>query len=91
MATRNITFNLTPIFVIWSLIFVVVAFVTEEWGYLIWAAAPWVALFAFTIVFSLVMAFVIWVMYMRGHPVTLETPRKGKRIVQRGRAPRPVR
>lgn len=23
--------------------------------------------------------------------VTLETPRKGKRIVQRGRAPRPVR
>lgn len=91
MATRNIHINLTPVFVLWSLLFVCVAVLSEDWGWLWWAAAPWIGLVAFSIVFAAVMAFVIWVMYMRGYPVTLETPRKGKRIVQRGRAPRPVR
>lgn len=90
MATRNIHIKLTPLFLVWSIVFVAVAFVSDDWSWLWWAAAPWIGLVAFTAVFTAVMALVIWVMYMRGYPVTLETPRKGKRIVQRGRSPRPV-
>lgn len=84
--TQTRTLNLTPLFVVWSLIFVVVAFATSDLGYLWWAAGPWLFILAFGMVVWLFAATVLYTKYRQGEPITLTT-RKGVRVVRRGHEP----
>lgn len=84
--TQTRTLNLTPLFVVWSLIFVAVAVATSDLGYLWWAAGPWLVLLAFGMVVWLFTATVLYSKYRQGHPITLTT-RKGVRVVRRGAEP----
>ena len=85
MATKKNTINLTPYFLIWSVIFIAVALIQSDWGWLWWAAAPWFFVIGFALVIWLFAAVVIVGVWASGRPITLTTPRKGTRIVQRGR------
>lgn len=60
MATQTRTLNLTPLFVVWSVIFVVVAFAQNDFGWLWWAAGPWLVLLAFGIAVWLFAATVLY-------------------------------
>lgn len=84
--TQTRTINLTPIFVVWSLIFVAAAFLNENLGLLWWAAGPWLVLLAFGMVVWVFAATVLYVKYRQGEPITVTT-RKGVRVVRRGQEP----
>ena len=86
MATQTKTLNLTPLFVVWSVIFVVVAFAQDDFGWLWWAAAPWLFVLGFGIIMFLFAATFLFIKYRQGEPITVTT-RKGVRRVRRGQAP----
>lgn len=86
MTTQTRTLNLTPLFVVWSIVFVVVAFVDSDMGWLWWAAAPWLFVLAFGLVVFLFAATVLFVKYRQGEAITVTT-RKGVRRVRRGMEP----
>lgn len=83
MASKTYTLNLTPVFVVWSAVFVLVAIVNGDAGWLWWAAAPWLFMIGFTVVMTAFAAILIWTKYMQGYPITVTTPRKGRRVVRR--------
>lgn len=86
MSNTTHTLNLTPILVVWSAIFVVVAVGTGDMGLLWWAAAPWLVLLAFGIAMFVFAATFMYSKYRQGERIKVTT-RKGVRYVQRGREP----
>jgi len=86
MSNNTHTLNLTPIFVVWSLIFVVLALATGDYSLFVWAAAPWLVLLAFGIAMFLFAGLFMWSKYRQGERIKVTT-RKGVRYVQRGREP----
>lgn len=84
--TKTNSLNLTPLFVVWSAIFVALAFITGNLTLLWWAAAPWPVLLAFGLVVWVFAAFMLYGKYRQGHPITVTT-RKGVRVVRRGAEP----
>lgn len=44
------TLDLTPLFCLWSIIFVITAAATQDAGWLWWAAAPWLFVIVLTAV-----------------------------------------
>ena len=89
--TKSVHVNLTPYFVAWSVLFVVLGLVTGAHSLFWVAAAPWLLSVAFGVVVFLFASGTLLIMYFKGYPITLTTPRKGERVVQRGRAPRYTR
>lgn len=87
MPTQTKTLNLTPAFVVWTLIFVIVAFVTDNLDWLWLAAAPWLIGLGLMVLFTVLGGafFALW--YYQGKPVTIRVG-GNKRVVQRGRKTR---
>lgn len=80
MSTQKNTVNLTWPFIIWSCAFVGLGLLTHTPALFFVAAVPWVFFFGIMLLVCLTMI----VMYLRGYPVTVTTPRKGRRTVRRG-------
>lgn len=79
MANQTKSINLTPVFVVWSVVFVSLALINDNLSLLWWAAAPWL----FMLGFCAFVVSVIYIQYRRGHPVTLTIPGKAPRVVRR--------
>lgn len=84
MNNNTHTINLTPLFVVWSAIFITVAFVQNDFGWLWWAAAPWLLVLAFGLAMFLFAITLLYTKYRQGERIKVTT-RKGVRYVQRGR------
>lgn len=82
---NSVSVNLTWPFVIWSIVWVLLAYGTGV-GALYWVAAlPWLFLLGFIFLAVTVGGIAMLAAYRRGVPITVTTPRKGTRVVQRGR------
>lgn len=73
--------DLTIPFVLWSLFWGLLAYITGSWVYVLVALAPW----GFILVVVLLAVAVIFAQYRKGGVVTVTTP-KTRRLYQRGRA-----
>lgn len=83
MTTETYTFDLTIPIAMWTTFWCVLALIFQSWTLAIIAIAPlamWGAACALMGVLASIVLFVFW---FKGEPITLTTPRKGSRTVQR--------
>lgn len=86
MSSQKHTLNLSPAFLLWSLVFAVVALIQSDWSWLWVAAAPWLIWFGFVGILMALACGLFFIKYLQGYPITLTRTWRGvthKRVVQR--------
>lgn len=86
MIERNgnkVTLNLAKPLLVWTGFWLVMALLFDSVSVFFVGISPFIFLFCFWLAFIAAFACFMFFCYLRGDPITLTTPRGGKRVVRR--------